>query len=94
VWQAPVTPNAAMLAPYVGEYVSAELGGAVYRVTASDTTLALRTGTEEPFTIRPMFADTFVGEGYTVQFIRARGRVAGFEVTNGRMRRVRFSRRP
>jgi hypothetical protein len=93
LWQQTVTPTAALLAPYAGEYVSAELGGAVYRVTASDTTLALRTGTEEPFTIRAMFADTFIGEGYTVQFIRARGRVTGFEATNGRMRRVKFARR-
>lgn len=92
-WRQSVTPNGVQLAQYVGEYTSAELGGAIYRVAASDSTLSLRTGTEDPFTIRPMFADTFVGEGYTVQFTRGGGKVTGFEVTNGRIRRVRFTRR-
>jgi len=40
-----------------------------------------------------MFADTFLGDGYTIQFTRAAGRVTGFEVTNPRMRRVKFTRR-
>ena len=31
-WRQAVSPSAAVLAPYAGEYVSAELGGAVYRV--------------------------------------------------------------
>jgi hypothetical protein len=92
-WRAAITPTAAMLAPYAGEYVSAELGGAVYRVAAKDSVLTLRTGTSDPVTARPMFADTFLGDGYTMQFRRAAGRVTGFEVTNGRMRRVRFVRR-
>ena len=86
-------PNAAVLAPYAGEYVSAELGGAIYRVTATDSTILLRTGTSTPFAARPMFGDTFVGNGYTIQFTRNAGRVSGFEVTNGRMRRVKFTRR-
>lgn len=92
-WRQSVVPNAAVLAPYAGEYVSAELGGAIYRVTATDSTILLRTGTSTPFAARPMFADTFVGNGYTIQFTRNAGRVAGFEVTNGRMRRVKFTRR-
>ena len=81
------------LAPYVGDYVSAELGGATYRVTTSDSGLTLRTGTSDGLTARPMFADTFLADGYTVQFTRAAGRVTGFEVTNPRMRRVKFARR-
>jgi CubicO group peptidase (beta-lactamase class C family) len=91
-WHEPTKPNAASLAPYTGEYVSAELAGAIYRVTARDSTLALRTGTEDPITARPAFADTFTAAGYTIQFIRSGARVTGFEVTNGRMRRVRFTR--
>jgi len=39
------------------------------------------------------FADTFLGGGYTVQFTRTRGQVTGFDVTNGRMRHVKFVRR-
>ena len=92
-WRQSIAPSAAVLAPYTGEYVSAELGGAVYRVAASDTAITLRTSTSEPFTARIMFADTFAGDGYTIQFTRTGGRVSGFEVSNPRMRRVKFVRR-
>ena len=92
-WRQSLSPSAALLAPYAGEYISAELGGAVYRVASSDTAITLRTGTSEPFAARLMFADTFLGEGYTIQFTRAGGRITGFEVSNPRMRRVRFARR-
>ncbi|HEY2379221.1 MAG TPA: serine hydrolase domain-containing protein [Gemmatimonadaceae bacterium] len=92
-WRQAVTPSASVLAPYAGDYVSAELGGATYRVASSDSAITLRTGTEEPFTARLMYADTFVGDGYTIQFTRAGGRVNGFEVTNPRMRGVKFARR-
>jgi CubicO group peptidase (beta-lactamase class C family) len=96
-WKQPLVPNAALLAPYAGEYVSAELGGAVYRVAAADSTLTMRTGTSDALIARLMFADTFLANGangYTIQFTRAGGRITGFEVTNGRMRRVRFVRKP
>jgi CubicO group peptidase (beta-lactamase class C family) len=92
-WRQSVSYTAAQLAPHVGEYVSAELGGAIYRVTASDSGITLRTGTSDGLTARPMFADTFLADGYTVQFTRAAGKVTGFEVTNPRMRRVKFARR-
>jgi CubicO group peptidase (beta-lactamase class C family) len=92
-WHASVSPSASMLAPYAGEYVSAELAGALYHVDAKDSTLVLRTGSGKGFIVRPVFTDTFLGGGYTVQFIRAGNRVTGFEVTNGRIRRVKFARR-
>jgi CubicO group peptidase (beta-lactamase class C family) len=92
-WRQAVSPSAAMLAPFAGEYVSAELGGTVYCVASSDSAITLRTGTSDPLTARLMFADTFLGDGYTIQFTRTSGRVTGFEVTNPRMRRVRFVRR-
>jgi hypothetical protein len=91
-WHQSIVATPALLAPYTGEYVSAELGGSVYRVAANDSTLSLRTGTSDPVTARLVFADTFFADGYTVQFTRANGRVTGFEVTNGRMRRVKFAR--
>ena len=91
-WHQPLVPTPSLLAAYAGEYVSAELGGAVYRVAANDTTLSLRTGTSDPLTARLVFADTFLASGYTVQFTRTNGRITGFDVTNGRMRRVKFAR--
>ena len=93
-WRQGVAPTAAILSAYAGEYVSPELADAIYRVTATDSTLSFRTGTSDPMTSRLMFADTFVGDGYTIQFTRARGRVTGFEVTNPRVRRVKFIRKP
>jgi hypothetical protein len=93
-WRQPVAPTAAVLAPYAGEYVSAELAGAVYRVAVSDTALTFRTGTSDPLTASLMFADTFVGDGNTIQFTRTAGRVTGFEVSDSRVRRVKFVRKP
>ena len=93
-WRQAVAPTATTLAQYAGIYVSDELAGAVYRVGTTDSTLTFRTGTSDPFVARPMFADTFLGDGYTIQFTRTSGRVTGFEVTNGRMRRVKFASKP
>ena len=93
-WRQAVSPTAQALGAYAGEYVSAELGGAAYRVAVSDSALVLRTGTSDPLAARPAFADTFVAGGYTIQFTRSGGRIGGFEVTNPRMRRVAFVRMP
>jgi CubicO group peptidase (beta-lactamase class C family) len=80
------------LAAFAGEYQSDELAGARYKVTATDSTLLLRTGTSQPMTARALFADTFVAGGYTIQFTRKGSQVVGFDVTNGRMRHVAFVR--
>jgi CubicO group peptidase (beta-lactamase class C family) len=82
-----------LLAAYTGDYVSDELGGAIKTVVATDSTLVLRAGSASSIILRLAFADTFVGGGYTVQFARARGQVTGFDVTNGRMRHVKFVKR-
>ncbi|HEV8498846.1 MAG TPA: serine hydrolase domain-containing protein [Gemmatimonadaceae bacterium] len=91
--RAPVASTSQLLSTYAGEYVSDELAGAVYRVTATDSTLLLRTGTSSPITARLVFADTFLGGGNTIQFTRARGQITGFDVTNGRVRHVKFVKR-
>jgi CubicO group peptidase (beta-lactamase class C family) len=88
----PVTPSAAALAAYAGEYFSQELN-ATYRVVVRDSGIALVTGTNDPMPARPVFADAFQAGGNLVQFARRGSRVTGFEVTNGRMRRVAFERR-
>jgi hypothetical protein len=73
--------------------VSDDLAGAVYVVSAGDSTLSLKTGTSNGITARPVFADGFLGSGYTIQFTRSRDQITGFEISNGRMRRVKFARR-
>jgi CubicO group peptidase (beta-lactamase class C family) len=90
-WHTPTVLAPGSLNAYVGDYYSEELD-ARYRVAATDSTLLLRTGTSNPVTARAVFADTFLGGGYTIQFMRNGAQVTGFEVTNGRIRRVRFAR--
>ena len=90
---APASATRELLAAYAGEYVSDELAGAVYVVTAGDSTLTLRTGTSNGMTARLVFADTFLGDGNTIQFTRAGGQITGFDVSNGRIRHVKFVRR-
>jgi hypothetical protein len=89
----PAEIAAASLAAYAGDYFSEDVN-AQYVVTASDSGLSLRTGTTEPIAARSVFADTFLGGGYTIQFLRVGSEVNGFEVTNSRMRRVKFVRIP
>ena len=89
----PASATRELLAAYAGEYVSDELAGAVYVVTAGDSTLTLRTGTSNGISARLVFADTFVGDGDTMQFTRSGGQITGFDVSNGRIRHVKFVRR-
>jgi CubicO group peptidase (beta-lactamase class C family) len=92
-WKASVVATRALLLAYAGRYVSDELGGAVYTVTAGDSTIALRTGTSSPQQARLVYADTFILDGSTLQFTRTKGAITGFEVTDGRVRRVKFVKR-
>ena len=86
--------SSSALAAYAGEYYSEEVD-ARYRVAVSNSALSFRTGTSDPTLAWPLLSDTFDWNGYyTVQFIRSGPRVTGFEVTNGRMRRVMFVRVP
>ena len=89
----PVAATPQLLASYAGEYISDELGGSVKHIVATDSTLSLQSGPGSSFPLRLMFADTFIGAGYTVQFARARGQLTGFDVTDGRMRHVKFVKR-
>ncbi len=89
----PAEITAESLAAYAGDYFSEDVN-AQYVVTASDSGLSLRTGTTDPIAARPVFTDTFLGGGYTIQFLRNGAEVTGFEVTNSRMRRVKFVRMP
>jgi hypothetical protein len=93
-WREPVDATRAALGAFVGRYISEELGGAVYRVTATDSTLELATRTSSPMSAREVFANTFVTGGMTIQFSVAGGTANGFEVTDSRMRRVKFTRTP
>lgn len=84
-------PSRAELDGYAGSYYSQELGS-TWTVTATDSTLVLRTrwGSASGATVRPAYGDTFVGD-FLVTFTRGRARtVDGMLLSTGRVRKVRF----
>jgi CubicO group peptidase (beta-lactamase class C family) len=87
----PVRPSRAELERYAGSYYSEELG-TTWVVTATDSTLMLKTRWGAERTVRPAFGDTFAGD-LLVMFTRdASGRINGMTMNSGRVRRVRFER--
>jgi CubicO group peptidase (beta-lactamase class C family) len=87
-----LAPTRADLARYAGTYYSEELD-ATYIVTATDSTLVLRTRMGEPRTVRPAYGDAFVGD-FLLEFTRdAKRSVNGMSMSSGRVRRVAFTKR-
>jgi hypothetical protein len=85
-------PSRADLERYAGTYYSDELR-ATYVVSATDTALTFRTGTNDPETGRPAYGDVFLGFA-NVEFLRdATGSVTGMQFSTGRVRRIRFEKR-
>lgn len=91
VWKAPVAPalDHSALTAYAGTYRSDELRSE-YRIEAGDSTITLRTGETPGLVARPVFPDGFVSGQYTIQFVRERGRLTGFEISHPRARGVVF----
>jgi CubicO group peptidase (beta-lactamase class C family) len=89
--KAPMPISPAAMQPFAGEYYSEELN-ATYRVAANDTSITIQTGTNDPIPARSLFTDTFSARNYTLQFARSGRQVTGFEITTGRVRRVKFAR--
>jgi CubicO group peptidase (beta-lactamase class C family) len=84
-------PTRAQLEAYAGSYYSEELG-ATWTVTATDSTLVLKTrgGTDQ--VVRPAYEDTFTG-AFLLNFTRGAGRkVDGMLMSSGRVRKVRFDK--
>ena len=89
--QTPAKAEAGKLREYAGTYYSEELG-ATYVVTATDSTLSLKTRMGEPVTVRPAYGEVFEG-GFLLRFVRdTGGKVTGFLASTGRVRNVRFQR--
>jgi len=84
-------PSRAELQMHAGSYYSEELG-ATYAVTATDSTLVLKTRWGAEQTVRPAYGDTFAGD-FLLTFTRGRGgRIDGMFMGSGRVRRVRFEK--
>ena len=84
-------PDRGRLAEYEGEYWSDELRVS-YRVEFRDSSLVLHRFKHGATPMQPAYFDAFLvrGTGLVVKFLRPRGRVAGLQVTGGRVRNVAF----
>jgi hypothetical protein len=92
----PFKPDAAALSGYAGRYRSDELD-VVYDVAPADSGLTVKHPKLGTVRLQPLFPDAFQGSGETIGFLArftrdAKGRVDGFLVTAGRVRRVRFEK--
>ena len=81
----------AQLEAYAGSYYSEELG-ATWTVTATDSTLVLKTRGSTDQIVRPAYDDTFTG-AFLLSFTRGAGRkIDGMLMSTGRVRKVRFEK--
>ena len=88
----PFTPTAQALTEFAGTYRSDEID-ASYRLVAKDSTLRLERLKNPPAPLTPLVADTFNSQIGFIQFVRgAGGRISGFVLDGGRIRRMKFSR--
>jgi CubicO group peptidase (beta-lactamase class C family) len=95
VWEAerPFAPAPDQLASFAGEYYSDELG-VTYTIYVDGDRLKVRYRPAQRFTLTPVFADAFVGNGCTLRFTRAgTGTIDGLLIYAGRAWHVRFVRR-
>lgn len=93
-WAAFADPSADDLAEYAGQYYSAEVV-TDYQVRVEGGSLILAHRKLDDRTLEPTFADGFVvsNQGSGVTFVHGRaGRVSGFTMSSGRVRKVRFER--
>lgn len=94
-----VTPRGDELAAYAATYDSAELD-VPYVVAVENDQLVLKRRKSATIPLAPLFADGFASSGeqtgwFTLIFDRdAAGMVAGFNLSTGRIRNLRFVRRP
>ena len=85
-------PTPAQAAEYAGVYRSEEIEPA-YRIVLAEGRLSLRRLKASPAALEPLTRDVFRGSAGTLRFTRdAKGRVAGFTLSNGRIRNFRFTR--
>lgn len=89
----PFAPDTAQLRRYAGTYASTELDTR-YTVAVGDSGLELRRPKFAPVRLAPVFPDAFTLSdiGALLTFTRSRGRISGFTLTAGRVRRLTFDK--
>ena len=89
---APFEPKPADLEAYAGRYYSEEID-TTYTLSVEAGKLTVRFRPAQRFELAPVYTDAFESEGDVVRFTRdGSGRVDGFLVSSGRVRRLRFVR--
>ena len=90
----PFAPDGAALAQFAGTYRSDEIEP-IYRMEVKDGLLRLERLKMPPAVLAPLVADTFSSPVGVIRFVRdAAGKVAGFVLDGGRVRRMKFSKSP
>ena len=85
-------PTPTELDAYTGTYYSEELD-VRYTVTRKDSVLSVNLRRRGKLDLRPIFPDAFnVQQLGTVRFIREKGRITSFRVTQGRVRNLLFKK--
>jgi CubicO group peptidase (beta-lactamase class C family) len=88
----PWVPTPAQLPEFAGTYRSDEIE-APYRVVISGSALRLERLKVAPAPLTPVVTDTFNTQIGTIRFVRGEGgRVTGFVLDGGRIRRMKFSK--
>ena len=88
----PFAPTPAVLAEFAGTYRSEEIE-TVYRMVVRDGALVLERLKARPAPLTPLVADTFTSQPGAIRFVRdTGGRVSGFVLDGGRIRRMTFTR--
>lgn len=88
----PFAPAPAALAEFAGTYRSEEIE-TVYQMVIRNGTLTLERLKARPAPLTPLVADTFTSQPGAIRFVRAAGgRVTGFVLDGGRVRRMTFTR--
>jgi hypothetical protein len=88
----PFAPTAAQLQEFAGTYRSDEVE-ALYRMVVRDGSLRLERLKATPAQLAPLVADTFAAPFGLIRFVRGEGgRVTGFVLDGGRVRRMTFEK--
>lgn len=87
-----VTPDAAALAQYAGDYRSEELQ-ATHRLRVKDGALHLRAGYDDERKLEPRERDAFETSGVLVRFQRKNGAISGYTIAAGRVTNIAFVRK-
>ena len=91
----PFEPGPKALSEFAGTYLCNELE-TIYTLVVEDSTLVVKIINTDDIKLHPMEEDAFTSEVFYLNELKfsrdPRGRVTGFEASNGRAKGIRFER--